>query len=545
VTPARGRSAGLGLLAAAALAAGAPATAPTSAAATAPAPPADLASLTRVERLQLLEVDKAKLALDQARADMAEARSQLDEVRTLFEERIYTKDDLAKAEQKHRQAVLAYQRAQIELEQKRLDFLKDATLVSVVDAVKYRGEAGRVMAAVTLRNDSDLGKARIAMAGERALSPERLASLLKVDNVVVTLRGETWTVDEEGRRISTGTAIVGDPFQQIVRELRHGERKQLAFRLLNKDAESVTVSLEFLGERKQYDVFLKMESRQDLPEVTSGQYSQIGRLGDTVTYTVSLKRLAKTEQAYALTVLGLPREIKARFRAAASEAMLTEVLFNEEITKQSLDLELSIPEKLDPNLVDVRVPFAFLAMTVAERKKLAALKRRHGGGEIPAEALAKIKAAKLQLTIIPRGVGRLEIVSPNLFTEVKQGEEIWIKFNVVNSGTLVLRNIAAELELPLEWDAALTPAKVAQLAGGQKALFKARVIPSADASVGESTVTVLAEGEFGTEVVEAKEKDFTIRIEAKGSITGTVVLVAVLVVLVVGIAVASIKISRR
>ena len=47
------------------------------------------------------------------------------------------------------------------------------------------------------------------------------------------------------------------------------------------------------------------------------------------------------------------------------------------------------------------------------------------------------------------------------------------------------------------------------------------------------------------EVIEALDKDFTIRVAAKSNITGTVILVAVLVLLVIGIAVASIKVSRR
>ena len=40
-------------------------------------------------------------------------------------------------------------------------------------------------------------------------------------------------------------------------------------------------------------------------------------------------------------------------------------------------------------------------------------------------------------------------------------------------------------------------------------------------------------------------EDFTVQVAAKSNITGTVVLVTVLVALVVGIAIASIKISRR
>ena len=64
-------------------------------------------------------------------------------------------------------------------------------------------------------------------------------------------------------------------------------------------------------------------------------------------------------------------------------------------------------------------------------------------------------------------------------------------------------------------------------------------------AVGEYTVKLKAEGHSGVEVVEAMDKNFTVRIASKSSITGTAILVTVLVVLVLGIAIASVKISRR
>jgi hypothetical protein len=47
------------------------------------------------------------------------------------------------------------------------------------------------------------------------------------------------------------------------------------------------------------------------------------------------------------------------------------------------------------------------------------------------------------------------------------------------------------------------------------------------------------------QLLEALEKNFTVRLAAESNVTGTVALVAVLVILVLGIAIASIKISRR
>ena len=143
--------------------------------------PTTRASHTREERLQLLEIEKAQLTLETAKADMDEAATELAETEKIFKEGLVTSDDMTKSVQKHRQAVLKHRSAEIDLEKKRLEFLKDATLVTVVDAIKYRGsegdviaggegqavigEEGDVIAEVTLRNDSDISKARIAMRG--------------------------------------------------------------------------------------------------------------------------------------------------------------------------------------------------------------------------------------------------------------------------------------------------------------------------------------------------------------------------------------------
>ena len=47
------------------------------------------------------------------------------------------------------------------------------------------------------------------------------------------------------------------------------------------------------------------------------------------------------------------------------------------------------------------------------------------------------------------------------------------------------------------------------------------------------------------DIIETGVTSFTVRIKAKANIGATVILVAILVVLVLGIAIASVKISRR
>ena len=510
--------------------------------------PAARHSLSREEELHLLEARQAQLNLDQAKAAMEKARVEREQILTLFKEKLVTIEDLNKAIQGHDQAVLAHEQAKIEQEKKRLEFLKDATLVTVIDAKKYRGEEGEVIASVRLRNDSDISKARIAMGNIEGLSLEHLQSLLKVDNVIVTLKGEVQIVTGTGqdkRSASSGKAIVGVPFQRIVPELAYGREVELEYRLIKKDVEAVTVSLEFLGTTKNYDVFLKKESSQDLPVVSSAQYSQIGRLGSKIKYDLDLERLAKTEQGFSLVVLNLPQEIKASILDSSSQAIITEVRFTEEVSKQRLYLELSIPEKLDRSLIDANITFYFMATRRSELRTIFGVKEKHKGKTIPPEEIATLKARRVELTLIPRGVGKLDIMAPNLFKEAEQDQPVSLKFNIMNSGTLVLRRVKATLDLPLEWEGQVVPKEADSIAGGEKTLFTVNLQLPPDVEVGEYTVKVQAEGHSGVEIIEALDKDFTVRIVSESSLTGTVILVGVLVVLVLVIAIASIKISRR
>ena len=56
---------------------------------------------------------------------------------------------------------------------------------------------------------------------------------------------------------------------------------------------------------------------------------------------------------------------------------------------------------------------------------------------------------------------------------------------------------------------------------------------------------ISADGYSGVETINAVDKTFTVRVAAESNILGTVVLVLILIGLVGGIAVASIKIARR
>jgi len=513
---------------------------------------------TREEELFLLDIRQARLELDRARTAMDEARDERQNVQKLFDEKLVTIERLNAAAQAHEDARTRYRTAQLALQRRRLEFLKNATLVTLADATKYRDPKTRaVCARVTLRNASDLRKARIAMTAlaqpaddgsAESLEPTSdaaLKRLLEVDPVEVTIRARTAVGTGEGQGpAATENVIVGDPVERRTR-LAYGQEAEVTFGLRKPDVEAVTVVLTFAGTTKEYDVFLKPEGQQQLPDVTSTIYMQKGRLGRSIRYDLELERLAKDEAAFSLFVLNLPEAIPVEFLDPASEASVAQVKFTEERTKQGLYLELSLPERLDPALVGSEISFYVLVSRPTTVKQIAALQRRYADEPVPPEALKGLKASWLELRVIPQGTGKLELVVPNLYQEVTQGAPVEIKFRVLNAGTLELRRITPELEAPLDWTVELTPTSADVLAGGEKALFTALLQPPEDVEVGQYTVKMLAEGQSGIEPVEAEDKDFTVEVKAESSLTGTAILVGVLVLLVVGIAIASVKISRR
>jgi uncharacterized membrane protein len=490
----------------------------------------DTASLTKDELLNQLKTQQSQLALDQARNEMERAKVSHEETQRLFDDKIVTIDQLNKARQEYEQAVLRHDQAKIELEKTRLEFLKGATLITVVNATKYRSPDGQVMVSVKLRNDSDIAKAWIAMGGTNQISREQLTSLLRVNNIIVRLREQ---------------AIIGDPYQQIIPELKLGADVTLEFRLLKRDVESITVEIEFLESQKEYTVFLMKEALQDLPTVTSTQYAQEGQLGSKVRYDLVLERLASTEQSFSLVVLNMPLSIAFAFVDPAGNARVTHLKFDEQHSNQKLQLEVAIPEKLDAKLVGASIDFSVIITRATELAAISALRQKHDKDVIPAEEMATIKGSRVGLKLIPTGAGKLDILVPNLFKEVKRGEPVSFKFTLLNSGTLTLRMVTPKLNLPTEWEGGAVPKMLDQIDPGEQAVITVNLRPPSDVAVGEYSVKLAADGRSGVENIDATEKNFTVRLAAPSNVTGTVVLVVVLVMLVLGIAVASIRISRR
>ena len=481
-------------------------------------------TLTKEQQLSKLKLQGGQLLLEQRRESLKTYKEEWDAARQLFDQGFIALQRFKQIDNKYEQAKLAKEEAEILLEQTKLDLLENATHIVVVEASKYKTEDGKGMVNLTLENASDIHDALLV---DESLTEEELRTLLKVENIFVSL--------ENG-------PIVGEPYERRIPALAVGERETLPFRLL-RDETFVVAVIKYLETTDRNPVILKKGGQQNLPSINSAQFSQEGVLDDEVSFGLTLELLADEEQSFVLGVLGLPQRIDYSF--ADQGAKVNQVKFDENKSQAKINLELKIPEKLDRRFVGRTRTFFALVTYPAEYARINALKVRHGDEPIPEKEVKALQCNYAKLELIPTGVGKLEVLVANRYQEVKVGEELQLRVDFLNRGTVAVQNIKAVLDLPYEWESEVEPALIKLLEPDERAPVQILARPPLDVAVGDYELGVEAQGQVGNENIESLEKNITIRIGARSNIAGNVVLIGILVLLVFGIGLASIKISRR
>lgn len=483
---------------------------------------------TKEQRLYDIKLRKARWEVESRKLEMDNDKSDYDIIEELYDEKIETLESLNKARRKSLQSELMYKEAVFQLDRTRLEFLKDATRVAIREARKYRTLDGRRQVDIVLENASQLDQAL-------SLNPDREESeirpLLEIQNLKVSLTA------------SLGT-IVAEPYEILVPSLPLGERVRLTFRLLH-DFEDVVVDLTHLdGSVELLHIVMRRESSQDLPTINSVQFSQEGDLNTRVNFDLILERLAEDEKTFRLALVNLPREITPAFLDPGTNASLTQVKFSEEVTRQQLELELQIPEKLSRGYVDRTIEFFVFITDAAGFERIGELNREHRG-PIPLEAVNTIPGNKERFELIPRGRGALETLIANRYQEVRTGEDVLVRVDLLNTGTLEVEKVHLVLTPPLDWTWSSEPDTIDRILPGEKEPVNITLVQPAGLGVSEYDVRVEAAGYEGPERIEAQEKDITIRVEKRARVIRNALIIAAVIALVVGVAVGSIKVSRR
>jgi hypothetical protein len=482
-------------------------------------------ALTKEQQIDRLKLRDQQLLVDQRRSSLDSHRRELDGTRELFDQGFYSLQRYKQTLNSFRLAELEHEKALIQLEETKLELLNNATRITVVEARKYKEQEGkRSMVDIVLENISDTTAALLIDPG---LGPEELGTLLKVEDILVSL--------------SNGP-VVGEPYQQKLDSLAVGQRRTLTFRLL-RDEESISVGLSYLDITEQRSVILRKGGGQDLPQVNSAQFSQSGELNQKIRFDLTLERLSDEERSFVLAVVGLPQRIDYSF--VADGAKVSQVKFDESISEIGLGLELEIPEKLEHRFIGRTRPFYALVTDPSHYGAIKALKERYGDDPVPPEQIDSLKTAYVRLELIPKGVGRLEVLVANRYQELEAGAELALRLEFLNRGTVAVQNIKAAIDLPYEWESEATPALIKVLEPGQRVPIDVVALPPTAIGIGDYELGIEARGQVGNENIQSPEKNITVHIAPRSNLTGNTVLIGILVLLVVGIGAVSIRVSRR
>lgn len=493
---------------------------------------------TRTELLNELSLRTAQVDLEHAEETYERYKREYENAQKLFEESIMSKKELDETLSAYTRAEQQLKQAKIQLEKTKLSFLEKASHITIMEAKKYYDSEGKRMLDLVLKNTSNLAQAESALGlteDQSQLqsswqSPEQIQALLNIENIIISI------VDN--------LSSIGKPYEQIIHILPYGKEAKLTFVLLT-DIQQAGIKMQYLDQNVTEKIFLEKESLQKQPTVVASQFSQEGQLGTDIRYDLDLEMLVTSNRNFSLAVTNMPPQINCSFIDSKSSARITSVRFTEEVSKHDLDLKVSIPQKLDVDMIDKRINFQIWTVTSKQLEAINKLKRQYSTKAIPTDKLEEIEAGKVDMVLIPKGTGRLEILINNLYTEIKPLQDVNIKADLDNTGTLDLFNIIPEVSPPLGWTAQVEPKSIAKLAPGDKKSIKIHLLPGSEVGVGEYEAQIEAKGQSGSKVVDALEKRLKIRISAETHLATTLILVIALVSLIGTIVIFGVKLSRR
>ncbi len=401
---------------------------------------------------------------------------------------------------------------------------EDTRHISILSAKKFRVE-NQMMVTIVLKNTST------TEAMSENASQEEIAAANEIQSIYVSLLD-----------VTDDTNIV-KPYEAKIPVLGYNETVELTFQL-QKDVESLKVSLKYpeLAEPDTRLIYLQKESALDVVNVSSLRFSQEGNLGSSVTYDLTLDRLAETENTFQLRVINLLNRLSFEFQDPVTETRQSQVKFTQEQSKRDLSLVVYLPEELDASYLDSTLEFYVAVLDEAEATDLGGINNRL---DLPAARIANIQGGVERFELIPKGVPEIELFVPNAFQTIKIGDVVNMTATLRNIGTRDLVDIRMRVDVNTDWDYTVTPELVASLQRNEETEIELTLILPPDVGVGEYEAKVNAEGTVDNRKFEARDRSITVKVESKTQVSITTILFGVLILLVIGIAIVTIRISRR
>lgn len=407
---------------------------------------------------------------------------------------------------------------------KKIHLEEDTRHISILSAKKFRVD-NQMMVTLQLKNTST------TEAMPSNATPEEIAAANEIRAIYVSLLD-----------VTDDTNIV-KPYETKIPVLGYNETEELTFQL-QKDVESLKVSLKYpeLPEPDTRLIYLQKESALDVVNVSSLRFSQEGNLGSSVTYDLTLDRLAETENTFQLRVINLLNRLSFEFQDPETKSRQSQVKFTQEQSKRSLSLIVYLPEELDASYLDSTLEFYVAVLDETEANELGGVNNRL---DLPADRIAGIQGGVERFELIPKGVPEIEVFVPNAFQTIKIGEEVNMTATLKNIGTRDLVDIRMIIDVNTDWKYTVIPEVIGTLERNEETEIQLTLSPPADIGVGEYQAKLNAEVTVDNRKFEARDRSITVQIESQTQMSVTTLLFGALILLMIAIVVVTIRISRR
>lgn len=401
---------------------------------------------------------------------------------------------------------------------------EDTRHISILSAKKFRVD-NQMMVTIQLKNTST------TEAMPSNATPEEIAAANEIRAIYVSLLD---AVDS--------TNIV-KPYEEKIAVLGYNETVELTFQL-QKDVDSVKVSMKYpeIPEPDTRLIYLQKESALDVVNVSSLRFSQEGNLGSSVTYDLTLDRLAETENTFQLRVINLLNRLSFEFQDPETKSRQSQVKFTQEQSKRNLSLIVYLPEELDASYLDSTLEFYVAVLDEAEANELGGDNNRL---DLSADKIANIQGGVERFELIPKGVPEIEVVVQNAFQTIKIGDQVNMTAQLKNIGTRDLVDIRMLVDVSTDWKYTVSPEVIESLGRNEETEIQFTLNPPADITVGEYQAKLSAEVTVDNRKFPARDRSITVKVESKSQMSVTTLLFGALILLMIGIVIVTIRISRR
>ncbi|MEJ2245264.1 MAG: NEW3 domain-containing protein [Acidobacteriota bacterium] len=417
---------------------------------------------------------------------------------------------------------------EVEYQKALVNMIVEEQYVSIVGGMQYQDEDGRKRVSITLENTSGSGDEYASLLNLDAELMKALRSDV-IHNVYVSLSD-----DDE--------AIISHPYEAKIEQLYFGKPVKVDFALL-RDLDAVTVNITYgNGSERSQKISLLKDEKVNKVIIQSEQFSQEAELGDSADFDLTLELFSGQNDTFQLEVVHLPSQLNRYFYDTSSEARLSQFKFTEGNKTRQAALKVLLPDRPGEGIeIGKRILFYALVIPRDRVENLGMVRGRTWTGK----EIEALDVGFVRLELVPRGKGVLVVRAPQLYFPAFKEESIEIALDMKNEGTRSLDNVQVEVDAPLHWAKEVEPQLLRDLDVNDEKQMVVRVTPPPDIAQGKYEVRVKSSALSDTQPVDGEDKTITVEIKEEANVTGIAIIVSAIVILVLGIVIFGIRLSRR